>query len=184
MVIGLSYLTDMPGTSRQRQLPALTPGEMRIRDRLHAHVETLAGKIGGRSASDPESLAATLEYIDGQLRSYGYAPQRLAYSGAGITFENMEAVLAGTTEPDGIVIVGAHYDTAGGLPGANDNGSGVAATLELASALANEPQKRTVRWLFFANEEPPFFQGPLMGKLRLCSALPRAQREHSGDALA
>jgi Zn-dependent M28 family amino/carboxypeptidase len=123
----------------------------------------LAGHIGGRSAANPDSLVATLQYIEDQLRSFGYTPQRQAFSAAGITFENLEATLAGTEEADEIVIVGAHYDTAGGLPGANDNGSGVAATLELASALAKQPMLKTVRWLFFVNEEPPFFQGPAMG---------------------
>lgn len=97
------------------------------------------------------------------MRSFGYSPQQHRYSGAGMEFQNLEAALPGTAQPDRIVIIGAHYDTAGGLPGANDNGSGVAATLELALAFANQPQKRTIRWLFFANEEPPFFQGPLMG---------------------
>ena len=66
-------------------------------------------------------------------------------------------------EGDRIVVIGAHYDTAGGLPGANDNASGVAATLELARQFAHEPQARGVRWVFFVNEEPPYFQTPAMG---------------------
>jgi Zn-dependent M28 family amino/carboxypeptidase len=151
------------GTLQPRKLAPLSATELQTRDNLGAHVEMLAGKIGGRSALHPQSLIASVEYIQGQLRSYGYSPERQTYSASGMTFENVEASLTNTAQPDRILIVGAHYDTAGGLPGANDNASGVAATLELACEFARHAQKRSVRWLFFANEEPPFFQGPAMG---------------------
>lgn len=79
------------------------------------------------------------------------------------TFANIEAEIPGVQHPEKILVVGAHYDTAGNLPGANDNGSGVAATLELAHSFAGSKPGRTIRWLFFANEEPPFFQTQAMG---------------------
>jgi Zn-dependent M28 family amino/carboxypeptidase len=62
-------------------------------------------------------------------------------------------------------VLGAHYDTVGGSPGANDNGTGVAALLELARRFAGRPQARTIRFVAFVNEEPPFFQTPQMGSL-------------------
>jgi Zn-dependent M28 family amino/carboxypeptidase len=79
-----------------------------------------------------------------------------------------------------VLIVGAHYDTAGGLPGANDNGSGVTATLELARLFATWPQPVTIRWLFFANEEPPWFQTPEMGSY----VYAKRCRERKEDILA
>ena len=81
----------------------------------------------------------------------------------GKTFENVEAELSSTVNAKGIVIVGAHYDTAAGLPGANDNGSGVATSLELARQSAHQKFRHDIRWVFFANEEPPYFQTKDMG---------------------
>ncbi|MEA3275961.1 MAG: M28 family peptidase, partial [Pseudomonadota bacterium] len=52
-----------------------------------------------------------------------------------------------------------------GSPGANDNGSGVAAVLELARLLAGRALARTVRFVAFVNEEPPFSYTPEMGSL-------------------
>jgi Zn-dependent M28 family amino/carboxypeptidase len=79
-------------------------------------------------------------------------------------------------------VVGAHYDSCYETPAANDNGSGVAATLALArrfslsgSSLAHRPGQpdRTLRFVFFVNEEPPYFQTDDMGSLvyaRACKA--------------
>ncbi len=67
-----------------------------------------------------------------------------------------------------IVVVGAHYDSVrspGGCPAANDNGSGVAALLELARAFKSRPHDRTLRFVAFVNEEPPWFQTERMGSL-------------------
>ncbi len=55
-------------------------------------------------------------------------------------------------------MVGAHYDSVIGSPGANDNGSGVAALLALARRLAGRQYPRTLRFVAFVNEEPPMFQ--------------------------
>jgi Zn-dependent M28 family amino/carboxypeptidase len=68
--------------------------------------------------------------------------------------------------PDEIVVFGAHYDAVMGCPAANDNGSGVAATLAVARALtsAGVPRPaRSIRFVFFVNEEPPFFWTEEMG---------------------
>ncbi len=129
--------------------------------RLHTHVETLATTIGGRIAATGLEKAAT--YIEQQLHSYGYASRRQTFTASGDTFANIEAEVRGVQHPEKILVIGAHYDTAGNLPGANDNGSGVAATLELAREFATAKPARTIRWVFFANEEPPYFQTPEMG---------------------
>ncbi|MFL6353269.1 MAG: M28 family peptidase [Bryobacteraceae bacterium] len=144
-------------------LPPLTPAEVEIRDRVRNFVHVLAGDIGGRDAVRNDNLRKTGAYIEGQLRSLGYIPARQTYSFAGQDFDNIEAELKSKEEDSAIVVIGAHYDTAGGLPGANDNASGVAATLELARQFAHERQARSIRWVFFVNEEPPYFQTPAMG---------------------
>jgi hypothetical protein len=163
VLTGLAYLTRMPGKSNRGLVHELTDAEVQLRERLRSHIEMLAGEIGGRSAGQYANLRKAAEYIGTELASFGYKTRWQTYQLNGLEFENFEAELRGSARPDENVIVGAHYDTAGGLPGANDNATGVAATLELAREYARRPQKLTIRWLFFVNEEPPYFQTPGMG---------------------
>jgi Zn-dependent M28 family amino/carboxypeptidase len=161
--MGIASTVVMPHQHTHQPLPPLTPSELESRGRIKAHVEMLAGSIGGRNAVRYEGLQRAADYIEDQLGSYAYRPARQSFSVEGQRFDNIEAEQRGTEDPDGIVIIGAHYDTAGGLPGANDNGSGVAVTLELARELAVQKFRRSIRWVFFANEEPPYFQTGDMG---------------------
>jgi len=146
-----------------RPLGPLSPAEIQVRGRLRSHVEVLAERIGGRDAMHPAALSETIDYLETELRAFGYRSARQEFSYGGQNFENLKAERIGAKLPGAIVCVGAHYDTAGGLPGANDNASGVAATLELARQLATLAPSRTIRFLFFANEEPPYFQTEGMG---------------------
>jgi Zn-dependent M28 family amino/carboxypeptidase len=161
--IGLGRWTGMGGKSGKHVLPLLTPDEAQTRTHLQRYVEILARTIGGRNAVRYQNLCRSADYLEEQLRALGYHPARQNYEAEGQTFVNIEAELSGRDETGAVLVVGAHYDTAGGLPGANDNASGVAATLELARQFAGKPQARRIRWVFFANEEPPYFQTPAMG---------------------
>ena len=80
---------------------------------------------------------------------------------------NLAAEISGTSRADEIIVIGGHYDSvlveSLPCPGANDNASGAAATLALARAFAELTPQRTVRFVLFVNEEPPFFQNPFMG---------------------
>jgi len=80
---------------------------------------------------------------------------------------NLSVELEGSTLPDEILVVGAHYDSCAGLPGADDNASGVAAMMELSRLFAGADVRpaRTLRFIAFTNEEPPHFQGETMGSL-------------------
>ncbi len=158
----ISYLTNMPGRNqKQGTLAPLTAHELRIQASLQRDVEMLAGAIGGRSAGKPEGLRRALDYLETRLREEGYTTERQSYEAEGQTFVNLEAAITGASAE--AVVVGAHYDTAGGLPGANDNASGCAAVLALAREFAGAKLERQVRWVLFANEEPPWFQTPKMG---------------------
>lgn len=163
VAIAVAHNGNVPLKRNAHVLSPLTPAEVEVRDRVRKTVQVLAGDIGGRDAVRSENLRKAAEYIEGQLRSFGYRPLRQTYAVAGKSFDNIEAELKAKKDVDRIVVVGAHYDTAGGLPGANDNASGVAATLELARQFARESQARSIRWVFFVNEEPPYFQTPAMG---------------------
>lgn len=132
---------------------------------LRRHVEALADGIGERNIWRYSALTQAADYIAAEFRTYGYEPARQTYEVSRLPVSNIEATLAGTSRADEIVVLGAHYDTVPGCPGANDNGTGVAAVLELARRFASRPHARTMRFVAFVNEEPPFFQTAQMGSL-------------------
>ncbi len=70
---------------------------------------------------------------------------------------NVVATKRGAVRPEEIVVVGAHYDSVPGSPGANDNASGVAVVLEAARVLAGTPTPRTIQFVLFAAEELGLF---------------------------
>jgi len=90
--------------------------------------------------------------------------------------ENLEVSLEGSGS-DGIIVVGAHYDTVPGSPGADDNASGVAALIEILRALRSAALRTTVKLVAFVNEEPPFFYSRQMGS----SVYARAARRRGDD---
>lgn len=130
---------------------------------LKEHVHFLAGKIGPRNLWRNGSLEAAAGYIEWSFRQIGFEPQSLPFKADDLTVRNIEAVLPGLGEQDGLIIVGAHYDTVPGTAGANDNASGVAAMLETARLLSGRRFQKTVRFVAFVNEEPPFFKTGGMG---------------------
>ncbi|HZA66376.1 MAG TPA: M28 family peptidase, partial [Geminicoccaceae bacterium] len=122
-----------------------------------ARVRELAGAIGERNVFRPRALHQAADYIEQTWRAQGYAVSTQAYDAYGVPCANLEASRAGVDRPGEILLVGAHYDSVRGSPGADDNASGVAALLELSRAFAAESPARTVRFVAFVNEEPPFF---------------------------
>jgi Zn-dependent M28 family amino/carboxypeptidase len=138
--------------------------------RLECHVRTLAGRIGERHVWRHCALADAAEYIGDELRLSGYEPVRHSYEVSGVAVANIEATLIGASHPAQILVVGAHYDTIRGCPGANDNATGVAAMLELAARCASETHRRTIKFVAFANEEPPFFMTAAMGSMVYAAA--------------
>lgn len=158
-------MTIMPGTSHKGPLPPLTAEEAVLAVRLRQHVTVLAKDIGERNTQHYEELQQAAAYLEKELRDEGYAVREVSYSVGGREMPNIEAELKGSTRPEEIVIVGAHYDSVAGAPGADDNASGVAAVLELARLLRGSKLARTVRLVAFVNEEPPWFLTEEMGSL-------------------
>lgn len=167
-------MIKMPGTSYRGALPALSDDQSRLSIELKKHVITLADHIGARNVNMfPKKLFAAENYITGEFEQYGYKVLKNGFKYSNMTVNNLIVELKGTEKPDEIIVIGAHYDSANSSPGANDNASGVAAVLCLAKQYADKPFKRTVRFVAFVNEEPPFFQTALMGSLvyaRQCRA--------------
>ena len=130
---------------------------------LHHHIHHLAADIGERSLHCPGSLERSAGYIHSHLESCNYSVREIPYPVEDQTVANIEAHLPGSDPQLHELVIGAHYDTVPGCPGANDNGSGVAALLEIARALAADRPQRGLRLVAFVNEEPPFFRTELMG---------------------
>jgi len=145
--------------------------------RLRRHVEWLAGCIGERNVWRPAALAAAAAYIRGEFEALGCEVAAQRYRAAGVDCDNLEATLPGGGARTEIVVVGAHYDTVQGSPGADDNASGVAALLEIARALRRLRLARTVKLVAFVNEEPPFFNWGEMGS----KVYARAARRRGDD---
>ena len=156
---------NMPGKSFKGELPPLTAAETEIAAQLKAHVQMLAGEIGERNFWHYEELERAAKYVEGAFRKLGVEPARQEYVAYKKNFANIDITVPGTTRPDEIIVIGAHYDSVRGAPGANDNGTGVAAVFEIARLLKDRKLPRTIRYVAFVNEEPPFFQTDDMGSL-------------------
>ncbi|MEO6212551.1 MAG: M28 family peptidase, partial [Vicinamibacterales bacterium] len=132
--------------------------------RLRAHIEMLAVTIGERNVWRYASLRRAADYLTSTFESNGYRPAHQTFEVSRLPVSNIAVELPGVRS-DEILVVGAHYDTVSNCPGANDNGTGVAAILELSRRFAGRPHARAIRFVAFVNEEPPFFQTSQMGSL-------------------
>jgi Zn-dependent M28 family amino/carboxypeptidase len=155
----------MPRHSYHGALEPLGPGGAALRDRLRADVEMLAGQVGDRNAWRPKALSDAADRIDAAFGEPGLAAQRQTFDAGGVACDNVSAEITGVRRPREIVVVGAHYDSVSETTGADDNASGVAAMLALARVFASKHPQATLRFVAFANEEPPYFQTPDMGSL-------------------
>ncbi|PYK28888.1 MAG: aminopeptidase [Verrucomicrobia bacterium] len=188
----------MPGKNVSTAGP-LSPDEIALREELRATVQKLAGEIGERNMWHYAQLNAAADFIEDSFSRAGLRTRRDSYEMRGQTCHNIEAEIPGASQGAAssearaaeaavspsrsslreggshlpVIIVGAHYDSVFGSPGANDNGTGVAATLALARRFAQkqserrltETPNRTLRFVAFVNEEPPYFLSGEMGSL-------------------
>ncbi len=155
----------MPNRTYTGSPPPLTDEELRIRDKIRQDVECLAGEIGERNVQRYANLCAAADFIQLSFEQAGYEVKRQSYEVAGRTCYNIEVEISGDREPNEIVIIGSHYDSVVGCPGANDNASGVAALLALARAFYGKDISRSLRLVAFVNEEPPYFRTAKMGSM-------------------
>jgi Zn-dependent M28 family amino/carboxypeptidase len=141
----------MPGSPYVGPLPPLSQEGQALAERLRRHVEELA-----RSERNTD-LERPARYIEAEFAARALKPASHHFESGGRTVRNIEV----SSPASSYVVVGAHYDTVPGSPGADDNASGVAALIELAGMLGKE--SLPIRFVAFANEEPPYFLGPDMG---------------------
>lgn len=97
-------------------------------------------------------------YSDGELE--------LPYQRSGVDFCNVVGVLPGSEPTLAPILLGAHYDTFGMQPGADDNAAAVAIMLSMVEPLRWRKLRRPVVFAFFDAEEPPHFLSEAMGSIR------------------
>jgi Peptidase family M28 len=131
--------------------------------RLMQHVRVLGASIGERNLYRPRALRAAADYIRQVWTEQGHAVRQEDFEVAGQPCANLVVEQEGSRQAGAIVLVGAHYDSVLGSPGANDNATGVALLLEMSGVLKREAFSRTVRFVAFVNEEPPYFLTEQMG---------------------
>ncbi len=134
-----------------------------LAESLSKHVDCLAGLIGPRHLSLPRAFAAAADYVEREFADAGYPVTRQTYTVHGQEVTNVLAELPGGRRSDEIVVVGAHYDTVPTTPGADDNASAVAVLIEVARLMRRLQPMRTVRFVSFACEEPPYCYTTDMG---------------------
>lgn len=161
----LFYMFPSPAGTRTAVVDPMTTGQQKyVADRLQQHVEYLAGTLGARNLhAFPKQLHAAEKYIEDALTGFGYKVEKQEFEVDGKKTSNLVAEIKGTKHPEEIIIFGAHYDTCYHSTGANDNGSGIAAVLEMAHTMRDMKPERTVRFVAFTNEEPPYFRSEDMG---------------------
>jgi hypothetical protein len=156
-------MVRMPGQSFSGPFAPLSAEEEQSRQRLERDVRHLTTRVGERNFRRMAALDSAADYIGARFAAAGYrvTPQRFDIEGQ--SFRNVEVSVRGQRLPDEIVVIGGHYDSVVGTVGADDNASGTAAVLELARLLRDAKLDRTVRFVAFTNEEPPFFLTEGMG---------------------
>lgn len=141
----------------EAEFRALTTGSTATMRVLPYQIETFPAQRRER---------CTAIVCENELKSYDEVEKRIG----SMTFKNLELELRGTSKPEEVVVLGAHYDSdgceSGGCnPAADDNATGVAALLELAEHLSKGRHARTIRFVAFTNEEEPFFHTDTMGSV-------------------
>jgi Zn-dependent M28 family amino/carboxypeptidase len=142
----------------RREVPAVD------QQRLRKNVVTLSQQLPPRDGERPGNLQQAAKYIAGEFKNAGGQVSEQTFQVDGRQYRNVIARF-GPASPERVVI-GAHYDTFAGLPGADDNASGIAGLLELAALFAKTQLPRQVELVAYPLEEPPYFRSQSMGSMQ------------------
>lgn len=152
-----------------------------IKRNLIEIVSKLSESIGERSYLDVNKLNLTAQYIEEKLISCGCKTKRQFFEYSGNSYSNIIGEIKENKKTDkGTLIVGAHYDTVTGTPGADDNASGIACMIELARLAALEPYAINTSFVAFCLEEPPVFMTKNMGSYIYAESLYKSRAKVYG----
>src|SRR5258708_11368527 len=156
---GCWYRTGMPGERHRGPLQPLGIADQALLANLKSHV--VGGASEEHNVRRPEALERSARYIEGTLAGFGYAVARREFEADGVRVRNLEASHTGPgTGRPRLVVIGAHYDSAQGAVGANDNGSGLAGPLQHARGLkyVQPGDGPGVPFRFYVQQEIPWFR--------------------------
>jgi Zn-dependent M28 family amino/carboxypeptidase len=163
-LVAQPVVTPVPSTP-----PAVDPA------RLEAHVKKLSVDFYPRSFDHVAKLARTAAYIEEQFKEAGAQVSIQDVVVDETRYKNVVARFG--PERGRLLVIGAHYDSHGGTPGADDNASGIAGLLELAHLLGRSAPGRPVELVAYTLEEPPHFRSPHMGSVWHARALKAEGRD-------
>jgi hypothetical protein len=139
--------------------------------RLQDDVNRLCNEFFPRDASSPENLDLIAAWITDEFRAAGLTVREQPYEVDGTIYRNVIGRREGSDPELGQIVIGAHYDAFGELPGADDNASAVAVLLELVRTLPDTASSRTQTFVAFSTEEPPHFSTQRMGSYHFARSL-------------
>lgn len=147
----------------QPLLISATPSSERTIEpaRLEAHVRKLSIELTPRDEHHIENLDRVAAYIKNEFSQTIASVSEQPYRVQGKSYRNVIAEFGPNSAER--IVVGAHYDTAGPLPGADDNASGIAGLIELARLFGRQPPSLRVELVAFTLEEPVYFRTTGMG---------------------
>ena len=185
-------VVGMPGESFRGPAPEPDKALLEMAARMQANVEALAYD---RSIYHPEGLSRASRWVEEAFRGRGFNPSRQDYivvaetvrkaiderSRVGVRYglysiedqkvTNFWVRLPGSADPEALLVVGAHYDTVAGSPGAYDNAAGIACLLEIARELMEAGPQVTVILAAFTCEEHPASMAGFSGSSRFADML-------------
>jgi hypothetical protein len=156
LLVGGCYLVAQPSMRKNQASEMKSDPE-----RMRRHVVALSETFHPRDWTHPENLNRCADYIAGEMEAAGARVEMQDYKVGGETYRNVIGRFG--TDKNKRIIVGAHYDSCGDTPGADDNASGVAGLLELARLIGKNEPDCGVELVAYTLEEPPFFRTPQMG---------------------
>jgi Zn-dependent M28 family amino/carboxypeptidase len=163
LMLMIAWLTTRPNIAfRERVTPAseALASDIELPARLERHVRTIVTQFAPRDHEHLAQLEGASRYIEGELSKH--ATTRFQnFNANGKSYRNVIAQIGPDTQE--IIVIGAHYDSYGALPAADDNASGVAGLIELAQVLSKLPLRQRVELVAYTLEEPPYFRTEFMG---------------------
>jgi Zn-dependent M28 family amino/carboxypeptidase len=162
VVLVVILLSTFGWTPLTKYKTAIAPDEVATSKRVKKIVSVLSEDIGRRNYEDYENLEKSAAYIIALFEEMDYTVEIMSYEVNEQVFKNITAFQSDIDSSKETIIIGAHYDSCFN-PGADDNASGVAGVIELARLLKEKELKYNLKFVAFANEEPPFFHSKTMG---------------------
>ncbi len=127
---------------------------LNLKERLRSHLQEIVRERDAYLATEGHFYVQ--QYIRQEFSQWGTVESHEFLVGIKPHFNwalNLPA-LSQSTKPT--ILIGAHYDTVPGSPGADDNATGVAVLLEMARAFHAQPARHPIRLVAFDFEETTY----------------------------